>query len=63
MNGMRDLINKADLSLMHFCVFHCESTDLDDSLALLHHREATYSVCVTDCYFIVNVLDCRLLHL
>ena len=23
----------------------------------LHHREPTQSVCVADCYFIVNVLD------
>ena len=38
---MHDLINKADLSLMYFCVFRRESTDLVESLALLHHREAT----------------------
>ena len=49
---MHDLINKGDLSLMYFCVFRHESTDLVNSLALLHHGEATYSVCVTDCYFI-----------
>ena len=38
---MHDLINKADLSLIYFYVFRRESTDLVESLALLHHREAT----------------------